>query len=331
MSHANHRPDGPRTHLESGAKLLYAAPPMAPSPRDAPAHLQEAMEAAAAAVDATMDRLLPPDADLAEHRLAAAMRHGALMGGKRLRPFLVLESAALFGVTPARARRAAAAVEFVHAYSLIHDDLPAMDNAALRRGRPTVHRQFDEATAILAGDALQALAFEVLADPATHEDPHVRCALVAGLAHAAGPCGMAGGQMLDLLGERQAFDLGTISRMQRMKTGKLMAFAAEAGAILGRSSPPQRRALVHYAHDLGLAFQVTDDILDVEADPQDTGKDAGGDAAAGKATFVSTLGAQTARERAQMLVRQAAAHLSVFEGRAGALRDLADYVLARRA
>lgn len=289
------------------------------------------MDAAVQAVNATIERLLPPDAELAEHRLHAAMRHGVLGGGKRLRPFLVLQTAALFGVDGARARRVAAALEFVHCYSLIHDDLPAMDDAALRRGRATVHRKYDEATAILAGDALQALAFEVLSDPATHEDPRVRCALVTALAEAAGAHGMAGGQMLDLLGERQAFDLGTISRMQRMKTGKLMAFACESGAILGRASPPHRRALSHYAFDLGLAFQVTDDILDVEADPQDTGKDAGADAAAGKSTFVSAMGREQARDRAHILVRQAASHLAIFEGRASILRDLADYVLQRRA
>ena len=282
------------------------------------------------AVNKTIDRLLP-ETDLAENRLFEAMRHGTLGGGKRLRPFLVMHSAALFNVDPSRARRVAAALEFIHCYSLIHDDLPAMDDAALRRGRPTVHRQFDEATAILAGDALLTLAFEILSEPETHEDPRVRCELIKTLAAASGAHGMVGGQMLDLIAEKEEFDLGTISRMQRMKTGKLMAFACEAGAILGKASDPHKRALCNYAHDLGLAFQVTDDILDVEADPQDTGKDTGKDEQAGKATFVSAMGKQQAKERAEMLVQQAIRHLRIFDGREHTLSDLALYVLARRA
>jgi farnesyl diphosphate synthase len=201
----------------------------------------------------------------------------------------------------------------------------------LRRGKPTVHKQYDEATAILAGDALLTLAFEVLAENETHEDPRVRCELVRALAQAAGGHGMIGGQMLDLIGENEEFDLGTISRLQRMKTGRLMAFACESGAILGKANEPHRRALCNYAYDLGLAFQVTDDILDVEADPQDTGKDTGKDEDAGKATFVSTMGKEGARERAEMLISQAKAHLKIFEGRGQVLKDLADYVLQRRA
>lgn len=303
---------------------------MAPSPRTASPKLQHALEDVANAVNRTIERLLP-EADLPEARLYEAMRHGVLSGGKRLRPFLAVQSAFLFNVDSSRARRVAAAVEFVHCYSLIHDDLPAMDDAALRRGHPTVHKQFDEATAILAGDGLLTLAFEVLSDPETHPDPHVRCELVCELAKAAGPHGMVGGQMLDLLGETEEFDLGTISRLQRMKTGRLMAFACEAGAILGKASEPHRRALRNYAHDLGLAFQVTDDILDVEADPQDTGKDTGKDAEAGKATFVSTMGKDQARERAEMVIRQSCSHLKIFEGRADLLKELAEYVLARRA
>lgn len=302
---------------------------MAPSPRDAKPELKHAMAEVVTAVNKTIDRLLP-EADLAENRLYAAMRHGTLNGGKRLRPFLVMQSASLFNVDPARARRVAAALEFVHCYSLIHDDLPAMDDAALRRGHPTVHKQYDDATAILAGDALLTLAFEVLADAETHEDPRVRCELIAALAKASGGHGMVGGQMLDLIAETSEFDLGTISRMQRMKTGKLMAFACEAGAILGKSGEPQRRALCNYAHDLGLAFQVTDDILDVESDPQDTGKDTQKDEQAGKATFVSAMGKEQAKDRAEMLVRQAVGHLKIFEGRAETLADLAHYVLQRR-
>ncbi len=303
---------------------------MAPSPRDADPSLQNEMDNVSDAVNKTISRLLP-ETDLAENRLFEAMRHGTLNGGKRLRPFLVMHSAALFNVDPARARRVAAALEFIHCYSLIHDDLPAMDNAALRRGKPTVHRQYDEATAILAGDALLTLAFEVLSENDTHEDPRVRCELITALAKASGGHGMAGGQMLDLIAEKAEFDLGTISRMQRMKTGKLMAFGCEAGAILGKAPASHRKALCNYAFDLGLAFQVTDDILDVEADPQDTGKDTGKDSDAGKATFVSAMGKEQARDRAEMLINQAIGHLRIFNGRAKMLEQLAQYVLARRA
>lgn len=303
---------------------------MAPSPRDADPDLQQAMSEVSMAVNKTIGRLLP-ETDLAENKLYEAMRHGTLNGGKRLRPFLVMHSSALFNVDPARARRVAAALELVHCYSLIHDDLPAMDDAALRRGKPTVHKQFDDATAILAGDALLTLAFEILAENETHEDPRVRCELVRALAKASGGHGMVGGQMLDLIAEESNFDLGTISRMQRMKTGKLMAFACESGAILGKAGEPQRRALCNYAFDLGLAFQVTDDILDVESDPQDTGKDTRKDEQAGKATFVSAMGKTQAKERAEMLVQQAIGHLKIFEGRADMLRKLALYVLERRA
>lgn len=301
-----------------------------PSPREASPQLKESMEEISAAVDRTLDRLLP-QTEQAESLLYSAMRYGVLGGGKRLRPFLAIQSAFLFNVDSSRARRLGAAIEMVHAYSLIHDDLPAMDDAALRRGKPTVHKQYDEATAILAGDALLTLAFEVLSDPETHEDPRVRCELIKELAIASGGHGMVGGQMLDLIGEQAEFDLGTISRLQRMKTGRLMAFACEAGAILGKASEPHRRALRNFAYDLGLAFQVTDDILDVEADPQDTGKETGKDEAAGKSTFVSTMGKEQARERAEMVVRQAIGHLNIFGSRAEILKELAHYVLARRA
>lgn len=304
---------------------------MAPSPRDAIPSLQERMNDVIDGVNKTMSRLLP-ETDLAELPLYEAMRYGTLNGGKRLRPFLLMECASLFGVDALRARRAAAAVEFVHSYSLVHDDLPAMDDAQLRRGKPSTHVAFDEATAILAGDALLSLAFEVLSDPETHEDPRVRCELVTLLAHASGPQGLCGGQMLDLIGEKADFDLGTISRMQRMKTGKLITFSCEAGAVLGRASEQHRKALVNYSNDLGLAFQVTDDILDVEQSSATTGKDTGKDAQAGKSTFVSTMGKEQARSRAEMLVAQAKRHLHVFDnGRADTLKDLADYVLQRRA
>ncbi len=303
---------------------------MAPSPRDADPDLQHEMAAVSDGVNKTISRLLP-ETDTVENHLFEAMRHGTLNGGKRLRPFLVIHSASLFNVDPARSRRVAAALEFIHCYSLIHDDLPAMDDASLRRGKPTVHKLYNEATAILAGDALLTLAFEILSEPETHEDPRVRCELIKSLAQSSGAHGMVGGQMLDLIAEEKEFDLGTISRMQRLKTGKLMAFACEAGAILGKSDAPHRKALCNYAFDLGLAFQVTDDILDVEADPQDTGKDTRKDEQAGKATFVSAMGKEQARERAEMLIEQAISHLRIFNGRAKMLEKLANYVLARRA
>lgn len=300
-----------------------------PSPRDASPRLQEALDQCVESVEKTIKRLLP-ETDLPESHLFDAMRYGVLAGGKRLRPFMVIQSAALFNVDPARARRTAAAVEFLHCYSLIHDDLPAMDDSDKRRGKPTVHRKYDEATAILAGDSLLTLAFETLADRDTHSDPHVRVELVRKLAIAAGGHGMVGGQMLDLIGEKEEFDLGTISRMQRMKTGQLFAFACEAGAILGKADEPHKKALCNYAYDLGLAFQVTDDVLDVEADPKDTGKPANQDARANKSTFVSTMGKEQAKMRAEMLVHQAIRHLHVFDGRAEMLKELAMYVLKRR-
>ncbi len=302
---------------------------MAPSPREASQTLQEALEECVVGVNKTISRLLP-ETDLAEQRLYDAMRHGVLSGGKRLRPFMVMQSAKLFNVDPARARRTAAAVEFLHCYSLNHDDRPALDNSDLRRGVPTGQIRYDEATAILAGDALLTLAFEVLADRETHADPNVRVELVRKLAEASGPQGMVGGQMLDLIGEEQEFDFGTISRMQRMKTGKLMAFACEAGAILGKADEVHKKALNNYAFDLGLAFQVTDDILDVEQTPGVTGKPANQDDKAGKSTFVSTMGKEQARQRAEMLVEQACNHLKVFGARADMLKELAHYVLSRR-
>lgn len=303
---------------------------MAPSPRETSAELKDALEECVQMVEKTISRLMP-ETDLAEAQLYDAMRYGSLAGGKRLRPFMVMQSAKLFNVDPSRARRVAAAIEMVHSYSLIHDDLPSMDDSDMRRGKLAVHKAYDEATAILAGDALLTYAFEILGEVDTHEDPRVRADLVVALARAAGPQGMLGGQMLDLIGENESFDLGTISRMQRMKTGKLMAFACEAGAILGKGTEQHRKALLNYAYDLGLAFQVTDDILDVEADPVATGKPANQDSQAGKSTFVSTMGKEQARQRAEMLVAQAKSHLHSFDGRAILLEQLADYVLQRRA
>lgn len=303
---------------------------MAPSPRETSAELKDALEECVQMVEKTISRLMP-ETDLAEAQLYDAMRYGTLAGGKRLRPFMVMQSAKLFNVDPSRARRVAAAIEMVHSYSLIHDDLPSMDDSDMRRGKLAVHKAYDEATAVLAGDALLTYAFEIIGEPETHEDPRVRADLIVALAKAAGPQGMLGGQMLDLIGENESFDLGTISRMQRMKTGKLMAFACEAGAILGKGTEQHRKALLNYAYDLGLAFQVTDDILDVEADPVATGKPANQDSQAGKSTFVSTMGKEQARQRAEMLVAQAKSHLHSFNGRAILLEQLADYVLQRRA
>src|SRR4051794_9844089 len=258
------------------------------------------------------------------------MRYSALAPGKRLRPLLVLAGSQLFGVTIRSALQVAAAIEMVHAYSLIHDDLPAMDNSDLRRGRPTCHKEFDDATAVLAGDGLLTMAFGVLADPDTHGDPAVRCELVAELAQAAGAAGMVGGQMIDLIAETQPLDIGAITRLQRMKTGALIAFSCEAGAVLAKASAELRTALRGYAHDLGLAFQIADDLLDVEGDAAETGKPVGADAVAGKATFVSILGVERARAQAQLLVGQAIAHLEPFENRAELLRQVARFVVNRR-
>jgi farnesyl diphosphate synthase len=228
--------------------------------------------------------------------------------------------------------RTASAIEFLHAYSLIHDDLPAMDDDDLRRGKPSCHKQFDEATAILAGDALQALAFEVLAHEDTHGDAAVRAHLVSELARAAGAHGMVGGQMLDLLAEtRPDLSIGAITRLQRLKTGALISFSCTAGAILGKASDPLRNALSAYAHDVGLAFQIADDLLDIEGTAAELGKTPGKDAAAGKATFVSILGLERARAQADLLARQAAAHLEPFGEAADLLRQAAKFVVARRA
>jgi farnesyl diphosphate synthase len=291
-----------------------------------------ALAFAANAVERTMDRLLPRG-ESGEARVFEAMRYSSLGGGKRLRAFFVLASATLFKVGALPAMRTASAIEFVHAYSLIHDDLPAMDDDDLRRGKPSCHRQFDEATAILAGDALQALAFEVLAHEDTHGDPGVRTHLVTELARAAGAQGMVGGQMLDLLAETQGPDMsiGAITRLQRLKTGALISFSCTAGAILGKAAEPMRLALSAYAHDLGLAFQIVDDLLDVEGTAAELGKTPGKDIAAGKATFVSILGLERARSQATLLANQAAAHLEPFGPSAHLLKQAADFVVSRRA
>jgi len=280
-------------------------------------------------VDAVLDSLLPLH-DEPESRLMEAVRYSTLAGGKRIRPFLVTSSARLFDVSEPSALRVAAAIEMVHCYSLIHDDLPAMDNDDLRRGLPTCHVKFDEATAILAGDALLTRAFEVLADPATHPDPRVRSDLVVDLARAAGPEGMVGGQMLDLLAEHQSLEMAEVTRLQRMKTGALIAFSCESGAVLGKAADSARQALHAYAHDLGLAFQIADDLLDVEGDEAEVGKKTGKDQGAGKATFVSLLGPERAHAQSDMLASQAVEHLEIFSKNAEPLRALAAFVVKRR-
>lgn len=292
----------------------------------------DALGAAADRAEAALERLLPQAGPGAQGRLAAAIRHAALGGGKRLRAFLTVEAAALFGADPGRADRAAAAVECLHAYSLVHDDLPCMDDDALRRGKPTVHVAWDEATAVLAGDALQTLAFEILCDPATHPDAGVRAGLALALARASGLGGMVGGQALDLAAETAGapLDAGAIATLQQLKTGALIAFAAEAGAILGGADPDARAALAGYGRDLGAAFQIRDDLLDVEGDAAAAGKRLGKDADAGKATFVGALGVEGARARAQAHADAAKAALARFGPRAAALAAAADYAITRR-
>jgi farnesyl diphosphate synthase len=257
------------------------------------------------------------------------MRHACLGGGKRLRPFLAVATGRLLGADETATLRAGAAVELIHGYSLVHDDLPAMDDAALRRGRPTVHKAFGEANAILAGDALQALAFEVLARDDWPAAADQRVELVLGLARAAGAAGMCGGQTLDLEAEHQALDEPGIVRLQALKTGALIGFAAEAGCVLGRADPAQRRAVRAYAAALGLAFQIRDDLLDDEGDTAAIGKDAGRDAAAGKATFVSLLGREGAEARLRSLREQALGAIADFESEQNLLRELYDFVATR--
>jgi len=279
-------------------------------------------------IDSRFDLLLTPPQD-SRRTLYEAMRHAAIGGGKRLRPLLVTGSARLFAVEPECALRVGLAVEAVHVYSLIHDDLPAMDDDDVRRGRPTVHKAYDEATAILAGDALQALAFEIVSAEATHPDPFVRAELTAALAAAIGPAGMVGGQAMDMAAQKLAQDLGMVTRLQQLKTGALIAFSVEAGAILGRVAPEGRTKLRAYAHDLGLAFQIADDLLDAEGDPRSIGKATSKDAAAGKATFVGLLGTDRARTQARLLAEQAKDHLAGVGREADLLRDIAGFAVDR--
>ena len=286
----------------------------------------EYLGAIATDLEARLDALLPTGDAIAE-----AMRWGTLGGGKRLRGFLVVESAALFDVSRAQALNTAAAIECLHAYSLIHDDLPCMDDDDLRRGRPTVHRKWDEATAVLAGDALQTQAFAILSDPATHPDPSVRIALVSALAAASGQGGMVGGQAMDIAAETagRMLDLVEIRTLQALKTGALIRFAAQSGALLGQGDSAARDALTSYADALGAAFQIRDDLLDVDGDEAAAGKALNKDAQAGKATYVSLLGVDGARQKADELIAQAIFALRPFGTRADALADAARYTISR--
>jgi farnesyl diphosphate synthase len=294
------------------------------------APIEPALKEAGTFMEDVLGELLPEP--IGPHaRVVEAMRYATLDGGKRIRAFLVLQAGRQFGVDRRALGRVAATVECVHTYSLVHDDLPAMDDDDLRRGKPTTHKKFDEATAILAGDALLTHAFALLAAVETHPDPHVRIELVARLAAAAGANGMVGGQMIDIGAQGTITDIGHITRLQRLKTGALIAYAAEAGAIMGKASAQARHALTNYAQDLGLAYQIADDLLDVEGDPALMGKAAGKDQSAGKATFVTILGPERARAQAKLLAEQAAQHLEVFDEKADLLRGLTAYVVNRRA
>lgn len=279
-------------------------------------------------VTVALDQLIPP-ASGPEANLMRAMRHAALANGKRMRPFFVMETGAMFGASEKSLLRTAAALECVHCYSLVHDDLPSMDNDDFRRGQPTVHKAFDEATAILAGDALLTLAFKILASSETHDDPAVRVQLIERLADAAGAKGMVGGQMIDMLEEESPRDLHTITRMQRLKTGALISYALEAGAILGQAREAERNALAGFANDLGLAYQIADDILDAEGDEAVVGKAVSKDKDAGKANFVTLLGVDGARQRVRLLAAQAKEHLAIFRDKAHILLHSVDYVLNR--
>ena len=291
--------------------------------------LENALSEGAAAVNQILDEvLIAPEGP--EARVFEAMRYSALGSGKRLRPFLALASGRLCGVPDIQSLRVGAAIELVHCYSLVHDDLPAMDDDDLRRGQPSCHLAFDEATAILAGDGLLTLAFEVLANPATHPDGEVRSNLISGLAMAAGGHGMVGGQMIDLLAENTDADFAMITRIQHLKTGALIGYSCEIGGILGDAISEQRLALHRYARDLGLAFQLVDDLLDALGNVKDLGKETRKDEAAGKATFVSLLGVDEAKRRAQNLTDQAISHLDIFAEKAEHLRGIATFMIERR-
>ncbi len=276
-----------------------------------------------------LDALIPPVRG-PEGELFSAMRYSALGGGKCLRSFLLIESGRLFGVDERSLMRVGAALECVHCYSLIHDDLPCMDDDDLRRGQPTLHKAYNEAIAVLAGDALLTLAFEIIGDEQTHLDPHIRIALVSKLANAAGAQGMVGGQIIDMMAQNLGDDIAQVTRMQRLKTGRLFSFAVEAGAIIGRAGHDATHALIGFAHDFGLAFQITDDILDEVGDEAKLGKAVRKDKEHGKATFVSLLGIEQAKERVNILCNQAKSHLKMFGDNAQNLVALVEKIETRQ-
>ena len=279
-------------------------------------------------VTVALDQLIPP-AQGPEADLMRAMRHSALANGKRMRPFYVIETGAMFEAPEKSLLRTAAALECVHCYSLIHDDLPCMDDDDFRRGQPTVHKAINEATAVLAGDALLTLAFKILASRETHQDPHIRLKLLERLADSSGAQGMVGGQMIDMLETDSPRDLNTITRMQRLKTGALISYSVEAGGIIGGANEAERHALHGFSHDLGLAYQISDDLLDATGDEADVGKPLRTDEVAGKANFVTLLGVEQAQERVRLLAAQAKEHLAIFHSRANILLQSVDFVLDR--
>jgi farnesyl diphosphate synthase len=292
--------------------------------------LGEAIAQVQAEIDSLFDALLPVPDDTSA-RLIEAMRYAAIGGGKRVRPLLVVSTAGLFGVSRDPALRVGAAIEAIHVYSLIHDDLPCMDDDDLRHGKPTLHKAYDEATAVLAGDALHALAFEILADPETSADPFTRVELISTLGTASGAQGMAGGQMMDMVADEEgvSYDLHAVTRLQQLKTGALLAASVEMGAILGKVPPQGRAHLRAYARDIGLAFQIADDLLDVEGDVEKAGKALRKDSEQGKQTFVTLMGVDKAREQARALVDQAIGHLAPYGPEADILRALARFIVER--
>ena len=287
-----------------------------------------ALSRSAEITEAVLERVLPQPSGL-HARIHEATRYAIFAGGKRLRPFLVLQSAGLFGVKPEWAARTAAAIEAVHTYSLVHDDLPCMDDDDLRRGRPTTHKAFDEATAVLTGDALLTSAFGILSAPATHESGEVRCRLVQELATAAGSDGMIGGQMIDMLAPTGAFGAEEVILLQQLKTGALFEFCCVAGPILGQAGAKDEDRLRSYARDIGLIFQITDDLLDELGTTEKIGKTAGKDKSQGKATLVSLLGVQAAREKAESLARRAALTVAPYGKAAAELQELPMFLLNR--
>ncbi|HKU97126.1 MAG TPA: farnesyl diphosphate synthase [Vineibacter sp.] len=298
-------------------------------PRTAtPPDFRTALDEAAAATDAALEQLLPKPEGL-HARVHEAMRYAVFAGGKRLRPFLVLQSAGLFAVRHEQAVRVAAAIEALHTYSLVHDDLPCMDDDDLRRGRPTTHKAFDEATAVLAGDALLTIAFEILAGDATHESAAVRCRLVRELAVAAGSNGMVGGQMIDMMAPDKTFGADDVIQLQRLKTGALFEFCCVAGAILGQATAEDEARLRDYARDIGLTFQITDDLLDVLGSAEKTGKAVGKDKDQGKATLVSLWGIDAARAEAHALAQRSVKTLTPYGTAAAALQALPAFLLDR--